>query len=161
MKENILDYDKEVKKTPENEQQDPKEAKKTKEQEQKDLRATLVSYTDNMNSFQKEITDAKVLTKATAEMKKIKGDLDKRGKALLKRMDDLHTWHNKMQKEISIYEKAADETIKFLQNNDKRKVVSMAPTFGNAAKTMKSMSSQTKVLTKLIQMDAKKNIKKT
>ena len=147
VKVNILKYDKET-----------DDKKKTKAEG--DLRSTLVSYTQSIKSFLKEIKDAKILTKATAEMKKQKGGLDKRGKALLKRMDELHTSNTKMQKEIFIYKKKADEAIKLLEIKDDRKLKPMASTFETASKTMKSMSSQAKRLAKNIQVDAKKNIKK-
>lgn len=167
--EKILQYGKVLKKSGDDKKdpneknsKDSKNTKKSikKEQAQKELRDSLISYTQNIASFKKEISSAKIVAKATASMKKVKKDLDKRGQTLLKQMSELETWQNMMMKEIDSNDQEADTAINLLDKGNDAKLLPMATTFAKASLRMKKYSSQTKQLAKRVGVEAKKNVKK-
>ncbi|MCZ6834569.1 MAG: hypothetical protein O7G85_02230, partial [Planctomycetota bacterium] len=135
-------------------------AKKKDDKVKLELRNTLVSHTQSIESFKKEISAAKELSKATADMKKVKGDLDKRGKTLMAHMTTLQQGHDKLLKQLVDSAKDAQDAINFIDKGVFVKLVTMNSKFTNASKLMKNHSKENKKLAKKIGEDAKKNVKK-
>lgn len=125
----------------------------------KDLRSDLDDFSNTIDTFQKQLTQGKELTKATVELKKQKGSSDKNTKDLMKGLAELEKYRQQFAGELKENASLISTALKYVDAGKNDALPSLASKFQSAAKEMGSLSSKTGPIAKAITKQAKQSAK--